>query len=204
MLGIVLSGELSIGELIVGLGTLALAFFTWQLALRTREEVTKTEESLRLTREGIEAQDMPYVIPSPNPAFHDRIVIALDSGELKLSVRLWNIGKGPAMVTEMSLRTGDGDVLAPLDAQIPVATGQAHDRYVTLSDQLSKLGVSTWSGELLILYAHASGEQYVTVSKVDVERGVVTCRDYRRAPAWGVEGAWRRSEARPPTFADER
>ena len=90
----VLSGEISLGELIVGLGTLALAVFTGLLARRTREDVAKTEESLQLTREGIEAQDMPFVIASPDPMVGEVIAIdTFDEGS-GMAVRLWNVGKG--------------------------------------------------------------------------------------------------------------
>jgi hypothetical protein len=156
-----------------------------------------------LTREGIEAQDMPFVIASPDPMVGEVIAIdTFDEGS-GMAVRLWKVGKGPAMVSKLSLRTGDGDVLVPLASQIPVATGQAHDLKAPLSLSANKLP-DRWSGELLILYAHASGSPYVTVSKVEVDSGAVTCRNYERSPAGHVEGAWKRTEARAPHFAGER
>jgi len=198
-----LSGELTLGELIVGLGTLALAFFTWQLARRTKQEVKKTEESLQLTRDSMEAQDMPFVVPSPPAKLGATTpVLNVYLGRERFWLGLWNLGKGPAMVTEVSLRTGDGDLLQPLEAQVAVAAGSSLDQLVPLSLSLADLPGDAWTATLLIVYSHASGSPYVTVSKVDVEGEKATCRDFRRAPAGDVEGAWKRTEARPPTRFD--
>lgn len=200
---IVVTGEMSLGELLVAAGTLALAGFTWWLAQKTSQEVAKTEEGLQLTRESIEAQDMPFVIGSPDPSVSPSIRIrAFPDGLGFLSIRLWNLGKGPAMVSELSLRTGDGDLLNPLEVQIPVATGEVRDLTHPIAGSVDDLP-ERWSGELLILYSHASGARYVTVSKVDVDARALTCRSYSRRPSGEVEGAWKRSEARPPTYADD-
>jgi hypothetical protein len=198
----VLSGELSLGELIVGFGTLALAGFTWWLARQTSQEVTKTEEGLKLTREGIEAQDMPFVVPSPPPKIGSTTPeLGLTLGRERFWLSLWNLGKGPGMVTEVSLRTGNGDLLQPQDGQIPVASGGTEHLLVPLTLPLSDLP-QAWTGELLIVYSHASGSPYVTVSKVDVAGERATCRDFRRLPAGNVEGARKRPEAVRPTRFD--
>lgn len=59
-------GEMTAGELIVGVGTGALAAFTAWLAARTSREVKLTERGLGLTRESIEALDRPFVVVTPN------------------------------------------------------------------------------------------------------------------------------------------
>jgi hypothetical protein len=61
-----LTDEMTAGELLVGIGTLALALFTAWLAKRTSREVQLNEISLGLTRESIEALDRPFVIATPN------------------------------------------------------------------------------------------------------------------------------------------
>lgn len=62
LLGIYVSGDVTLGELIVGIGTLALAGVTGWLARRTSEDVELSREGLKLTRESIEAADRPFLI----------------------------------------------------------------------------------------------------------------------------------------------
>lgn len=57
--------EVSAGDLLVGGGTLLLAFFTAWLAFRTSRQVELTKEGLGLSRESIEALDRPFVIATP-------------------------------------------------------------------------------------------------------------------------------------------
>lgn len=51
------SSDMTMGDLVVGAGTLALASFTAWLASRTSKEVKVSEEQVRLSRESIEAQE---------------------------------------------------------------------------------------------------------------------------------------------------
>ena len=62
MVFVELTHEMSIGELVVGFGTLALAGFTAWLARRTSAEVRISEQQMRLSRESIEALDRPFLV----------------------------------------------------------------------------------------------------------------------------------------------
>jgi hypothetical protein len=156
--GIHMSGDLTLGDLIVGLGTLALAGFTYLLARKTGQEVGWTrrsvvasEENVRLTRQSVEAQDRPFVVATPPqealPGREKALGTELreqrpmrfqrhESAQLApnwrgkqdtppdtpqhwfFHVRLWNVGKGPAIVTDLSFKDSGREVLSANDREL--------------------------------------------------------------------------------------
>ena len=116
--------SVSLGDALVAAGTLALAVVTFWLAWQTKREVGISTRSIDLAREGIEAQDMPFVIATANPEQSrelDTTVSMLrlwwgfdpDGGDYLLQIRLWNIGRGPAIARDVRLQIGTRDLLGP-------------------------------------------------------------------------------------------
>jgi hypothetical protein len=55
------------GELLVGIGTLALAGFTWRLAATTSASVAVARDSADAERASVDAMHLPDVIAVPSP-----------------------------------------------------------------------------------------------------------------------------------------
>ena len=181
---------LSLGDALVASGTLALAAVTLWLAWQTRREVSLSTKSIDLAREGIEAQDMPFVIAVTNPdqgkyfdaSFNRQLMWwgwEPADGVYWLQARLWNIGKGPAIAGDIRLVLDGEDLLAPRSAEIGeivVAPGQVHDINVfTSSEPLDRDG---W-GTLRVYFAHSSGSEYMTISQARISERGVRCADFR-------------------------
>jgi len=173
---------LNAGDAIVAVGTLALAGVTFWLAWQTRREVGLTTSSIELTREGIEAQDMPYVIATPNPRVPGPDAAWMpwsgSGNRWQLSLRLWNIGKGPAIVQDVQLDL-DHEYLLPMRGQVPIAAGQAAD--VTLQGNWQPPG-GDQAGLLRIYYRHSSGRVYMTRERVRMRPEGILAVDYERSP----------------------
>jgi hypothetical protein len=172
--------DLQLGDALVAFGTIVLAVFTWRLARQARREV--------------EAQDRPFVVATPphsekiNAAI--RFFDALERDgydgvpedtppEWRFAFRLWNMGKGPAIVDDVTLITADGtNLLAPIETERPVNTGGVRDETTwRLADE-----TSPESGELRISYRDSSRNRYQTTSTVELDDELLTCRvrDYER------------------------
>jgi hypothetical protein len=197
--------HVTLGELIVGVGTLALAGFTAWLAYRTSQEVDWTrrsveasEASVDLTRESIEAQDRPFVVATPHEQAPRGIrlldaealqpTFATFSGEgaviassparparWELWFRFWNIGKGPAIVDGFWLRDDDGDLLEALDTERPIGTDEARDEMWLVDPARYEAVAPGLECELRITYRDSSGKRYETTSNVEVD-GEYRCR----------------------------
>jgi hypothetical protein len=182
-----LSGDLTLGDLLVGFGTLALAGFTYRLAAFTRRQVEESgrematsREGLEVARESIEAADRPYVIPTPMPGDSDIEFRA--NGEL--IIRLWNLGRGPAIVSDVQLLLGDREVLTSLPGFIPIHAGGAADHALRVRGPVVDLidrGELGDHGTLRVFYNSASATTYMTLSAVRrIDRRVV-CRHFTRS-----------------------
>ncbi|HEV7481503.1 MAG TPA: hypothetical protein VGO13_00185 [Solirubrobacterales bacterium] len=182
-----LTSEMTAGDALVGAGTILLAGFTGLLAKKTSGEVELTKRGLDLTRESIEAADRPFVIATPN---EERQAIGfLDPGPghdgIRFVYRLWNIGKGPAIVAHVSL------VDATSGREYLSEEGQ-FERAVAIApagrDELGLLvdGAPGVGAELILQvnYRSAAGNEYMTRSQVAVVDGLLCiCRDFRRQEA---------------------
>jgi hypothetical protein len=179
-----LHADLTVGDLAVAVGTLALAGFTWALARQTKREVRKTDEGLALSRQSLEAVDMPFVIATPiegAPALIFSRPADGEGTEWELGMRLWNVGKGPGLIHDISLVAGRVELLDPLAWMVPVAAEQAADIYLSVSDPPPRgLGEEEAEATLRIHYRHALGTGYATVSNVEVRGTYAQCRDYVR------------------------
>jgi hypothetical protein len=181
--------EITLGEALVAAGTLALAGFTWRLARQTRSEVGLSRETIELTQQSIEAQDMPFVIAHANPGrlqyldkTKNRLWMwwQLDEDLYSLQVRLWNIGKGPAIARDVRLVLSDDDVLFARPGrigEIVIEPGQGHDFTLPVNGfppAGEQLGV------MRVYYAHSSGTEYMTVSHAKIGEGGVHCSNFER------------------------
>jgi hypothetical protein len=102
-----LTGTLTLGELIVGVGTLVLAAFTYWLGWSTRNEGAKVAEQVGIERERLESESRPYVVLAPDRAWSH------GSGEGRYEADLWatflpikNVGPGAALNIQGSLDFG--------------------------------------------------------------------------------------------------
>lgn len=179
--------ELTAGEFLVALGTLALAWFTWRLARKTSAEVEQTkrsvdlsEESIALARESIEAADRPYFVPVEKSPFtsitfrHEK-GDAYDPGrdEWRYYFTVWNVGSGPGIMERLCVRDQEGRELLEIKIAYPAAAGHRIDVDGTMeAGPLPGIGLVCE-----IDYRSASGTLYrTTVLLVVVQAGVTSYR----------------------------
>jgi hypothetical protein len=188
-----LTCALSVGDvaqLVVGAGTGALALVTWKLARRTSEEVDISRRGLALTRESIEALDMPFLVASfdleyPNvdlsPVFEGDSEEPVDA-EWTVGMNVENIGRGPAILY--------GAIAIPDDAEQEPQERWAAELAFKPGETM-ELSVRTTVDpdpgrtlRLILRYRSASGAGYVTRHRVRVLKQGRTARlDVRREAA---------------------
>jgi hypothetical protein len=190
MLALVLTNSLTLGDLLVGVGTLALAGFTAWLGFSTRA-------SAKAAQEAVESSEEPFVIATPTDNLEAMILRphelpqggtvppftihrALDVGGKGsfVRLRLWNIGQGPAIVTAVHLRSSAGGELAgQLPQHYAIGAGGIADIEIPSPGWPAQAG----PGLLTIDYFRASGVRYRTTSEVDIGDPLVICKTYRRS-----------------------
>lgn len=181
--------SISLGNLVVGVGTLALAGFTAWLGFSTRA-------STKAAQTAVEASEEPFVVATPTdnlelmilrpherpqgghiPPFAIHRASDVEGKGSFVRLKLWNIGHGPAITTAVQILNRDGtDLLGELHQDYVLPAGGPVDieipspRWVALPGQ----------GRLIIHYAHANGRQYLTISDVDIDDPIVNCKTYKR------------------------
>jgi hypothetical protein len=201
--------QITIGDAIVGGGTLALAAVTAYLGVETRA-------TAKAARESVETAEEPFVIPVATDdlekmvlreherrAYQERRGIPPfaihrsseneDSGHF-VRLRLWNTGMGPAVVCAVEL-LGKGDPLAASYDQHPLPTGLVVDVEVPSARwEPAEPG----SAQMRIEYTHADGRTYATVSDAEIKDNIVTCLTYERERARSRNKRRRLRRDRPP------
>jgi hypothetical protein len=200
ILAVHLSGNINLGELIVGVGTLALAVITWRLARATGASVAEAKVSAKAAKEGVEAardsaaaerasveaMAMPYVIAVPREVGAEIQFAPRPSqkGVGTLELCLWNLGSGPSIITSVGLSRQGEPLLSELPRWIPLAAGNQFPGV--------NIDVGSWptapenepvAATLKIEYLHSNGRPYRTDSDVKIEGSVLTCLTFRRSPA---------------------
>jgi hypothetical protein len=175
------------GEGAVAVGTLALAGITGYLGIETRA-------TARAAREAVESSEEPFVIATPTdalesmflrkhelpqsgtiPPFTIHRAVENDGESHFVRLKLWNIGLGPAIVEQVSLRRSDENYIDGLPRFYTLGTDRAAD---------TEIPSSRWrescAALLTIGYRHASGRRYETNSDVTIKGNLVDCVTYVR------------------------
>lgn len=185
--------KMTVGEAVVGGGTLLLALFTVYLAVETRA-------SARAARTAVETAEEPFVIATPTPdtalmVLREYEVIPTKLPPLQIHrsqdpngdtvmyppvvrLRLWNLGSGPAIATALALATGEHHLLGKLLQDYALPPQGVADIEVPSPDW--PVSGRPQSGTLTISYRHASGRQYRTTSEVSIGGLQVKCATYER------------------------
>jgi hypothetical protein len=195
--------SITLGELLVAIGTIGLAAFTCWLGWSTRS-------SARAARDAVELVEVPFVIGMPNDGDYDsdrvrprrsegpipkgvkppgRIHrVRDDDGSHFIRIMLWNIGHGPAIVENVTLT-------APAKSRQPGSPSGPDETYVDRFGAFSPLGAgmsadvevpspawpaSSRAATLTVVYRHANGERYETRSAAKIEDRFVDCVTYDR------------------------
>jgi hypothetical protein len=163
--GISIDWTLSLGDIVVGVGTLLLALVTWSLAKNTARSV--------------EALDLPFVIATSERegAFnlHPIDPDHPDSSDViwAVAVKLKNIGAGPAIVDGLEIRHGETN--API-----MSTDWTWDKPISPGDETINQAVGLKGDppeqsdalRVCVLYRSASGNHYVTDHEFKIGRNL--------------------------------
>jgi hypothetical protein len=193
-----LTPHMTVGDLVVGIGTLALASFTYWLGRQTRRTAKAAEDSIKLEREALqatrtaadaamieaEALTVPFVVLIPVPAPSEpirRVRTGGGGGAHKVKGRLHNIGAGAAIVTGVSM-------MGPSNTEL-LDSGQRQKPLAPQGfDDVELLTTSTWEQPnvqltVLIRYFAPDGRRYRTVTVASLEGSMgdeVVCRSFAR------------------------
>jgi hypothetical protein len=198
-LALEVSDNMDFGELIVGVGTLALAAITGLLAWKTSASVATAKvsaeaarESAKAERDSVEAMAMPYVIAVPTPIsdltlhpyaasppeeIHRERPLGDDRGLLRL--RLRNLGSGPTIATNVHLISDEVELLQKLPRHIPIAANDFSDEGIRMTGWPATPTMAV----LQVEYLHSNGRSYRTYSEVTVEDDMLRCYTFRRSLA---------------------
>ena len=200
MLGLSVTGQMSAGDLVVGCGTLALALFTFL--------------SVRAARAGLDAQDAPMVIgvhvpdDSPiagqfapfsfSPPFAGRLP---DGYSPQFVLRLWNVGRGPALIRDVQLNLAGHKALGPLPSQLIINPGGVFDGTWATFSVPPTAADGDLAGTLRITYAHSNGVTFQTTSRVEMRAGALNVRTIDRGKVSRRAHGALRSPARIPAWS---
>jgi hypothetical protein len=160
--------DMTVGDLIVGVGTAALASFTFLLASGTRRQI-------RLTRESIEAIDRPFVIVSRR-----RKHLAHLTGNV-MEFAVSNLGKGPGIVEEVELLSSSGANVFP--ERMREVRSLAVSNVADLTMELGDVPIEGDELTLRVWYRSASGTCYRTDSLLRLaEDGRFSYHGHKRSP----------------------
>jgi len=124
-------GTMTLGDLIVGLGTLALAAFTYWLGKSARAEGSQVAAQVEIERERLEAESRPYVVPAPDPDWlmpEDHVGDGRYSGDgWKGLLPVKNVGPGAALNIQGSLKFGPPSGVTANTLPTSVGPGERED-----------------------------------------------------------------------------
>lgn len=139
-----------IAELLVAIGTGALAFFTWRLAVRTKDmadqtkiEIDHSRQLIALSQRQADAtnaqadiadQTLRATIRPVIVATHEEPRVTMNDDEFAINLALRNIGKGPALHLSVAF---EPRTAAPPDwtAISPVTLGPGDDASIALASR---------------------------------------------------------------------
>jgi hypothetical protein len=101
---VTIASSMTAGDLLVGVGTLALAAFTYRLGSAALAESARVGDQVAIERERLDGEAQPWVVPAPDPSWSWR------SGEGRYAGDDWkrllpvkNVGPGAALNVKGSL-----------------------------------------------------------------------------------------------------
>jgi hypothetical protein len=144
------------GDYIVGGGTLALALGTLWLARQTARQAD-------LTKQSVEDAERPYVIATPHEDRPEGLTFETSMHNLHFYYRLWNIGRGPALVFNVGLQENDQRELITFATPRALATGGAADFKAELATHTVPLP-SRFT--LRVVYQDGSRRTYMTTQEL--------------------------------------
>lgn len=174
--------EISIGDIVIGAGTLLLALVTFLLA--------------RSTSKSVEALDLPFVIATPERG--DGAFWLAPTGppgepptdaEWALSVDLSNQGAGPGITEKIDMRHAEsGEYLTAGAWEVDEVLAKGETKAVGIPLNEDPPSKDTWL-DLDIYYRAASGTSYVTEHQIRVLRNMgASRRSFKRVKL----GRWQR------------
>ena len=178
LLGLTVSGELTVGDLVVGAGTLLLAFFTWRLARQARADVNMSSRS-------VEAVDIPFLVAHPARPFPDLSPIFDEQGEEvgtnpAIAFKMTNMGRGPGFFYGARLSGSDGKewVEGLWSREIDLLPGdESTTLVVDLVDSLEHPPQEPGTEMTLrIFYRSALAYEYETVHKLRFDSAIAVTR----------------------------
>jgi hypothetical protein len=120
--------ELTLGDLLVGVGTLALAALTYGLGRAARAEGSQVAAQVAVERERLELEGRPYVVPAPNPDWtHRSGGGAYASGRWRAFLPVKNVGPGAALNVAGVLDFGDPSGVTVDLVPTSIAPGERED-----------------------------------------------------------------------------
>lgn len=198
-LGLHVTPDMTAGDLVVGVGTVLLALLTYFAVRVARASVVAQDAPLLI---GAHVHGATEVANSLGPAnFKPPFAGLLPEGfgfagsdGPAFVMRLWNVGRGPAVVRDVRLRMGKKDVLKPMPRHVIVDTDSPgiFDATWTSLDVPADQRDATHTGTLHIIYAHPNGSLFETVSEVELHKRSLYFSTIKRRRV-----RWRRSSSRP-------
>lgn len=96
--------HLSLSDLLVGGGTLALAWFTWRLARQTRKSVDAATNSLGIAKDSLKAeQDSVAALDASVAAAQRPVLVPVETGTIQIAGRQMFLDHGPTAQPDGSL-----------------------------------------------------------------------------------------------------
>ena len=98
-----------------------------------------------------------------------------------LAIRLWNLGKGPAIVQSVELNIGPTRILERVAQQMAIGAGQVRDELLPLVHGTTvPHDARRLTGVLVIHYQHSDGTGYRTECTITVNDGDVVPETFAR------------------------
>jgi hypothetical protein len=192
-LAVSITADLSLGDLIVGVGTAALAAMTYLLARKAGQEVdlarqglSLTSDSIQVTRDSIEALDRPFLVATPQAttpsgtAFelqptedeYGEVDLSDPTGEWALFAYVQNHGRGPAILDGVSIHDEARQERVPGDWRVEMFLPPDEPAQLIIAGTWAENEPPEERDELILrlFYRSASGVRYETAHRLRVEQ----------------------------------
>jgi hypothetical protein len=183
------------GDLLVGLATLVLVFFTYRAVRVSRQSVEAADAPLligaHVPKDSTGLEEIINVHEGATPLAFEPPFAGLVPYEIKTTegprsvvvMRLWNVGRGPAVLKDVRLDLTEGDVLGTTASDVIVTPNGFSDQSwvnLTLPDDVNQ---TTRGGQLRILYEHPNGHLLQTLQNIEMQSGKLYFRTIKRKRA---------------------